>query len=603
SIPIPASLRIVASALPNTTRLGRVRLIARDGSRADTTVVGIGIAAASLLPSASTLADDTPGDGDGMPESGETASWSWRIANAGSGAARGVTLRARTPAAGVTLLDSVAAVIDLDPGASAPATLPIRFALSSSVPGRLFDLHIEDGRGHSWVFPVSRTLLPAPPTGLHVNGSTENGIELGWSASPPAGLLGYHVYRALDDGSPLGLVTSAPTRAIPLYQDTGLGLLTRYRYAVSAVDSSGNEGALSSSVIASTTPPGVAGWPAEMGQPTSSNICLGDLDGDGKPELVVGSDYLYAFHADGTELRDGDANPVSTGIFSTLLHSIASSPAIADLDLDGTPEIIAASWNDSLVAVFRPDGTLLPGWPKKGAAPFWSSPAIGDIDNDGQLEVVIGSNASRLYAWHADGTEVRDGDANPATDGVLFVPSGTVISSPAIADLDGDQTKEIVFGTSAGRVYAIHPDGPLPGWPFVASGLFSSSPAIGNIVPAPGLEIAMASSNDSLYVLTAAGARAAQWPRPVELTPGNGRTNSPVLAPLRLQLGDSTLQIIIAGADGSLRVFEPDGTVTAGFAALTVDAPTEASPAVADLNGDGAAEILIGAEDRRVYAF
>ncbi len=603
SIPIPPSLRVLASMFPNTTRLGRARLIARDGSRADTIFFGVGIAAASLLPSASTLVDDTPGDGDGIPESGETASWSWRLANAGSGTARGVTLRARTPAGGVTLLDSVSTVIDLDPGASALASLPIRFALSAPVPGRLFDLHIEDGRGHSWVFPVSRTLLPAQPTGLHVQRSTENGIELGWSASPPAGLLGYHVYRALDDGSALVRVTSAPTRAIPLYQDTGLGLLTRYRYAVSTVDSSGNEGALSPSVVASTTPPSVAGWPAELGQPTSSNVCLGDLDGDGNPELVVGSDYLYAFHADGTEVRDGDANPVTTGIFSTLLHNIASSPAIADVDLDGTPEIIAASWNDSLVAVFRPDGTLLPGWPKKGGAPFWSSPAIGDVDGNGGPDIVIGSNSSRIYAWHADGSEVRDGDFNAATDGVLFVPLGTVISSPAIADLDGDNVREIIFGTSAGRVYVIHHDGVVAGWPFVASGLFSSSPAIGDIVPGGAREIVMASSSDSVYVLSAAGARVPGWPRPLELTTGNGRTPSAALAPLRAHFGDPSLHVVIAGADGAVRAYEPSGAVVAGFSSLSFGAGTEASPAVADLEGDGACEIVIAAEDRRLYAY
>jgi len=324
----------------------------------------------------------------------------------------------------------------------------------------------------------------------------------------------------------------------------------------------------------------------------------------GKPEILAGSDLLYAFHADGTEVVDGDTNPITTGVFSSLLHNIPSSPAVADVDLDGTPDVVAASWNDSLVAVFHANGTLFAGWPKKGIAPFWSSPAVGDIDGDGRPDIVVGSNGSRLYAWHADGTEVRDGDANPATDGVLFVPVGTVISSPAIADLDGDHVPEIIFGTSAGRVYAMHANGAmLPGWPFTATGLFSSSPAIGDLTAAPGKEVVIASSNDSVYVLTTAGARAPGWPRFVELTPGNGRTGSPVLAPLRRNLGDPTLQVIVAGADGSLRAFEPNGAVTTGFASLTTGAPTEASPSVADLDGDGSPEILIGAEDRRLYAF
>jgi len=603
SAPIPSALRILAAGTPNVPRAGEVRLIARDGTRADSIVVGVNVAAASLVLSSSTLVD-APGDGDGIPESGETAAWSWRIGNEGTGSSRGVTLRARTPAAGVTILDSVATVPDLAPGASAPADLPIRFSLSSPVVGRLFDLHLLDARGHARVIPVSRDALPAAPTALQVSGSSEASIALGWTAPPVPRLLGYHVYRALDDGSPLARVTPVPVRASAHYEDPGLALLTRYRFAVTAVDSSGNEGPQTAPIIASTTPPSVVGWPVEMGQPTSSNITLGDLDGDGKPELVVGSEFLYAFHSDGTEVRDGDANPVSTGIFSTLLHNIPSSPAIADIDLDGTPEIVAASWNDSLVAVFHADGSLLPGWPRKGGAPFWSSPAIGDIDNDGQLEIVVGSNGSRIYAWHADGTEVRDGDANPATDGVLYASNGTVISSPAIADLDGDLQKEIVFGTSAGRVYAIHFDGvALPGWPLVVSGTFSSSPAVGNIVAGPGLEVAIASSNDSLYVLTADGARAPGWPRHLELTPGNGRTGSPVLAPLRARLGDPTLQVVVAGADGSIRAYEPNGTIVSGFASLSMGAPTEASPAVVDLDGDGSPEILIGAEDRRLYAF
>ena len=162
----------------------------------------------------------------------------------------------------------------------------------------------------------------------------------------------------------------------------------------------------------------------------SSSICLADLDGDGRPEVLAGADYLYVFRADGTEWRDGDGNPATVGIFSTALRNIPSSPAAADLDVDGTPELIAASWSDSSVAVWRADGTLMPGWPRKGAAPFWSTPAVGDIDGDGGLEIVVGSNTSRLYAWNADGSPVL------GTTGVLFAPVGSVISSPAIADLN-----------------------------------------------------------------------------------------------------------------------------------------------------------------------
>ena len=133
----------------------------------------------------------------------------------------------------------------------------------------------------------------------------------------------------------------------------------------------------------------------------------------------------------------------------------------------------------------------------------------------------------------------------------------------------------------------------------------SSSPAIGDIIPGGGLEVAMASSNDSVYVLPSSGTRAPGWPRPLELMPGNGRVPSPVLAPLRKHLGDPALCVVICGVDGKLTAFGPTGNTLAGWASvqLGANAATEASPAVADIDGDGALEVLIGAEDRRLYAF
>jgi hypothetical protein len=62
--------------------------------------------------------------------------------------------------------------------------------------------------------------------------------------------------------------------------------------------------------------------------------------------------------------------------------------------------------------------------------------------------------------------------------------------------------------------------------------------------------------------------------------------------------------VIACGVDGHLVAWDPLGNVLPGFSNVTLGgAATEASPAVADLDGDGTLEILIGAEDRRLYAF
>ncbi|HYQ90130.1 MAG TPA: C25 family cysteine peptidase, partial [Candidatus Binatia bacterium] len=595
---LPDSLRVRALAIPGTARGEMLRVIARDGTRADTTDVPVAVAAASPLLASNGFDDSAGagGNGNGGVDPNETVGYRFAVANEGSGRARGLTIHLRNPAAGVAILDSTASLGDVAPGAVATSALVHIHTSGVVPPGRLFDVRIDDAYFHSSTFAVDH-VAPSAPANLHIEIPGADRVTISWDPVAAGDASGYRLYRGPDDGSPLTLLTPVPVRRVSSYEDAGLPPLTRYRYAAAAVDSGGNESPLSAALVASTNPPALQGWPEPLGEATSSSVCLADLDGDGKPEVLVGADYLYVFRPDGTDWHDGDANTATTGIFSTALHHIPSSPAAADLDGDGVPEIIAASWDDSTVAVWHANGTMLPGWPRKGGAPFWSTPAIGDIDGDGAPEIVVGSNTNALYAWHVNGAPLR------GTSGVLFAPQGSVISSPAIADLNGDGVREIIFGTSAGHVYAIHADSSMV-WDASFSGLASSSPAVGQVIPGGGLEVVFGCMNDSVYVLTSTGQRAPGWPRPLELTTGNGRVPSPALAALLAPLGDPRLDVVAVGADGRVMAWDPQGNVLPGFANVTLGgAVTEASPAVADLDGDGKLEILIGGEDRRLYAF
>jgi hypothetical protein len=246
------------------------------------------------------------------------------------------------PASGVTLIDTNTAVGDVLAGATIQ-TPALRFHVTTVPPGRLFDLKLQDAYGHSWTFPIERS-APGQPVAPNVEASGADRITIEWSPVAATDLVGYRVYRGPNDLSTPVAVTALPIRRIPNYEDVGLSILTSYRYQVSAVDSSGNEGPRPPILLASTTPPSLTGWPVPMGRSTSSSVCLADLNGDHHPEVIVGAEYLYVLRPDGTDWLDGDQNPITSGIFSTALHYIPSSPAAADLDSDGTPEIIAASW-------------------------------------------------------------------------------------------------------------------------------------------------------------------------------------------------------------------------------------------------------------------
>ncbi|RCG27830.1 esterase [Sphaerisporangium album] len=90
--------------------------------------------------------------------------------------------------------------------------------------------------------------LPAP-TGLTVTGTTTTSVSLSWNAV--SGASGYNVYR---NGAK---VTASPASGTT-YTDSGLTSGTSYTYAVSAVTSSGAEGARSGTVTATTTGSGGA---------------------------------------------------------------------------------------------------------------------------------------------------------------------------------------------------------------------------------------------------------------------------------------------------------------------------------------------------------
>src|SRR4029453_4464313 len=97
-----------------------------------------------------------------------------------------------------------------------------------------------------------------------------------------------------------------------------------------------------------------------------------------------------------------------------------------------------------------------------------STPAIGDVDHDGTLEVVVaqgnaptGSGANALYVINAtNGAIERSWSGATAIPGSITTP-GNYVHPPSLADLDGDLDLEVVVGTSG--VSWPPPSNPLAG--------------------------------------------------------------------------------------------------------------------------------------------
>lgn len=543
------------------------------------------------------------GNGDGALAANEDFAIVPRIRNTGLGVLRNAEARLRSSDPAVILSDSTAVFGSLDRGeiGSDPAS---SFTLRLTDVATEHEIHmvVLDAYGERASFPVD-LISPAPPQALSAVGSS-SAITLIWDPVDHDDLRGYVVYRSSAPAGPWERVTDWVAEGISYFQDTGLPGLSQQFYLVSAIDSSGNESALSDTARATTTLPLHPGWPVEVTTSVPAGVTLGDLDNDGTLEILGGGDEIYVVTPDAQEYLDGDTDARTLGpLMDTGGVRFWNTMAVGDVNGDGTAEVAAIGWDDGLVYLVDFQGQILPGWPKdadiNGISPSLNpvgSPVLADLDADGDLEVLatVGKN---ILAWHHTGVEYLDGDANPATDGV-FAVTGSYFSygTPTVANIDADPYAELVAGMYDGKLYVFRHDGTLyPGFPFVTGRNITSSPAVGDIDDDGQPEIVFASSDSLVYAIRADLSSAAGFPKYVPM--GEDWDSSPALGDVS---GDGVLDVAIGGGNGYLYVWSgTDGSALPGFPIKLEDtsgaaSPTRSSPVLADVNGDGSVDILIG---------
>jgi hypothetical protein len=131
----------------------------------------------------------------------------------------------------------------------------------------------------------------------------------------------------------------------------------------------------------------VPGWPKTVSYPLEGAPSFGDIDGDGQGEIVAtghgltSGGQIYAYKKNGNPVT---GFPINNG-YST------RTPVLADLDNNGTMEIVVNERVSRVVTVYKGDGTVYPGWPRPINNVPASSAAVGDITGDGQPEIIAES--------------------------------------------------------------------------------------------------------------------------------------------------------------------------------------------------------------------
>ncbi|MFH1511475.1 MAG: PQQ-binding-like beta-propeller repeat protein [Candidatus Woesearchaeota archaeon] len=323
-------------------------------------------------------------------------------------------------------------------------------------------------------------------------------------------------------------------------------------------------------------------WEFDAKSPIYSDITTGDINGDGKKEIICKSnnDEIFALSATGSRLWTYSFK-TETELERLFLEKdsikiICSNPVLADIDDDGKDEIIVGSSNGRMYAI-KGDGTLI--WSFKTNGAVHSTPAIEDINGDGRKEIIFGSSDKCLYALDSKGQRIWSFETG------LEVESGV-----AVCDINNDGRKEIIFGSNDNRIYALNDEGDLL-WQFPTQGPINATPRIGDIHNNGQLKIIVGSHDGFVYVIKANGNL--EWKFKT-----NGKIVSEAcVADINF---DGKLEIVVTSCsyEENLLILsnmrDKIGSYGAGFWVTS-------SALVNDIDMDGNYEIVFGSYDHHVH--
>jgi hypothetical protein len=331
---------------------------------------------------------------------------------------------------------------------------------------------------------------------------------------------------------------------------------------------------------------GVLYWPLGIDAGTIRAV---DVNGDGKPDLVMGSDsstgliygQLYVL------LGNGDGSFQSPIVTTLTILGANPDVVVGDFNHDSKPDVAMEVSGELVVLLGNGDGTFGAPTTYLGSDDI-TSLAVGDMNHDGNLDVIAGTSANLdVFLGNADGT------FQPAVVSVSS-QSGAGVGAVAVGDLNGDGKLDVILAPiNVGSVGVLFGNGTAHLGPEVVYAV-GSGPSVPGAIWAADLNgdgyIDVVCTNDSDATLSILfGSQTGRLPSPI-VTPVfsagpmvagdfNKDGNLDVAA---VRQGGNWFMLFLGNGKG--RLLPP--TDVAAVAPMSI--------AAADFNGDGNLDVATG---------